>query len=93
VGLPRIYVGGHYPIDVMGGVILGLGGYASARYLLEAWLVPRLERVFTGGMWLRLLGEAVVFTWILQVATEFQDVIWIRDCLRFLLSSHPVTGL
>jgi len=93
VGLPRIYVGAHYPSDVLGGVILGLAGYASARYLLEARLVPRVERVFTGRVWLRLLGEVVVFTWILQVAIGFREAFWLRNCLRFLLTRHSATGL
>lgn len=93
VGLPRIYVGGHYPTDVLAGIILGLAGYASARYLLEAWLVPRLEQVFTGRMWLRLLGEVIVFAWILQVAIGFRDVVWIRNCLGFLLTGHIPRGL
>jgi len=93
VGLPRIYVGGHYPSDVLAGIILGLAGYASARYLLEAWLVPRLERVFTGRMWLRLLGEVIVFTWILQVAIGFREAVWLRNCLRFLVTGHIPKGL
>ena len=93
VGLPRIYVGGHYPTDVLAGIILGLAGYASARYLLEAWLVPRLEQVFTGRRWLRLLGEVIVFVWILQVAVGFRDVVWIRNCLGFLLTGHIPRGL
>jgi undecaprenyl-diphosphatase len=93
VGLPRIYVGGHYPSDVLAGITLGLAGYASARYLLEPRLVPRLERVFTGRIWLRLLGEVIVFTWILQVAIGFREAVWLRNCLRFLLTRHSFTGL
>jgi len=93
VGLPRIYVGGHYPTDVFGGIILGVAGYATARYLLESRLVPQLERVFTGRMWLRLLGEVIIFTWILQVAIGFRDVVWIRNCLGFLPIGHIPKGL
>jgi undecaprenyl-diphosphatase len=31
VGLPRIYVGGHYPSDVFGGIILGVAGEPQDR--------------------------------------------------------------
>ena len=93
VGLPRIYVGGHYPSDVFAGIILGLAGYAAARYFLESRLVPRLERLFAGKTWLRVLGEVIVFAWILQVAIEFREAVWLRNCLRFLLTRHSVTGL
>jgi membrane-associated phospholipid phosphatase len=93
VGLPRIYVGGHYPSDVFGGIILGVAGYATARYLLESRLVPQLERVFVGKPWLRVAGEVIVFAWILQVAIEFQELVWLRNCLRFLLTGHYPKGL
>jgi membrane-associated phospholipid phosphatase len=85
VGLPRIYVGGHYPTDVLAGVVLGLAGYATARYLLEPRLARPMERVFQGKTWLRVLGELVVFAWILQVAVGFRDVVWLNNVLRYFL--------
>jgi len=93
VGLPRIYVGGHYPSDVFGGIILGVSGYAGARYLLESRLVPQLERVFVGKPWLRVAGEVIVFAWILQVAIEFREIVWLRNCLRLLLTGHVPSDL
>jgi undecaprenyl-diphosphatase len=85
VALPRMYVGGHYPSDVLAGAILGLAGYAAARYFLESRLVPHLERFFEGRTWMRVLAEAVVFTWILQVAVGFRDVVWLKNALQYLL--------
>jgi undecaprenyl-diphosphatase len=85
VGLPRIYVGGHYPLDVVAGMLLGLAGYAAARYLLESRLARPLERIFRGRTWMQVLGELVVFAWILQVAVGFRDVVWLRNVLRYFL--------
>ena len=85
VGLPRIYVGGHYPTDVLAGMVFGLASYATARYLLEPRLVRPMERVFKGKKWLQVLGELVVFAWILQVAVGFRDVVWLNNILRYLL--------
>jgi membrane-associated phospholipid phosphatase len=85
VALPRIYVGGHYPTDVLAGLLLGLGGYTFARYLLEAPLVAPIERLFRRGEQLRVLGELVVFFWILQVAVEFRDMVWLKNCLLYVI--------
>jgi membrane-associated phospholipid phosphatase len=85
VGLPRIYVGGHYPTDVLAGIILGLVGYGAARYWLEPWLVRHVEGIFKGKTWLRVLGQLTVFAWILQVATGFRDVVWLKNALQYLL--------
>lgn len=86
VALPRMYVGGHWASDILVGVILGAGGYAGARYLFESTLVPQVDRVFHGGTWLRAVAQILVFGWILQVALEFRDVVWVKDALIKLLS-------
>ena len=41
ISLSRLYVGIHYPTDVLGGVVIGI---CSA--VLAMWLVPRLEKKF-----------------------------------------------
>jgi undecaprenyl-diphosphatase len=85
VGIPRIYVGGHYPSDVVAGALLGLAGYALARFLLEQRVVARSETLFNGKGWLRVGGELFVFAWILQVSDEFRGVVWARGALHLLL--------
>jgi undecaprenyl-diphosphatase len=87
IGLPRIYVGGHYPADILAGTVLGVLGYACARYFMEARLLRRLAPATKRIPWLEGLLEVAVFIWILQVATEFRDVIWIRNILAYFLKS------
>jgi membrane-associated phospholipid phosphatase len=85
VSLPRVYVGGHYPTDVFVGLLLGLLGYVGVR----TWLEPRLDRyidwLFRQTTWPRVLGEFVVFVWILQIAVEFSEFIWIKGVLERIL--------
>jgi len=82
--LPRLYVGGHYPTDVLAGLILGLLGYFSSRTLLEPSYGPYFERLFEQNTWLRVVGEFVVFVWILQTGVEFREVVWIKNSLEYL---------
>ncbi len=84
VSLPRLYLGGHYPTDVFAGLLLGFVGYLGARIFLEPSLSTRLERVFEKESWLRVLGEISVFAWILQIAVDFQEVVWVRNALEHL---------
>lgn len=41
IALSRLYVGVHYPTDVLGGAVIGIGSAA-----LSLWLVPRMEKRF-----------------------------------------------
>jgi PAP2 superfamily len=82
IGLPRLYVGGHYPSDVLVGSILGLLGYYCARTFLEPSLSPYLERLFEQNTWPRVVGELIVFLWILETSVEFREVVWIKNILQ-----------
>lgn len=85
VGLPRIYVGGHYPTDIVAGIVLGLAGYGFSHYILESRVLARIVPAIRSIRWLEGLLEVLVFVWILQIATEFRDVIWIRNILVYFL--------
>jgi hypothetical protein len=82
VALPRLYLGGHYPSDVLVGSVLGLLGYFCARTFLEPSLSPYLERLFGQSSWPRVAEELVVFVWILQTGVEFREVVWIKNILQ-----------
>ena len=41
ISLSRLYVGIHYPTDVLGGAVIGIGSAC-----LSIWLVPKLEKKF-----------------------------------------------
>lgn len=84
VAFPRMYVGGHYLTDVIVGVVLALIGYAGALYLFEKRLVPALDAFFESRTSLRTLRDLLVFAWILQVAVEFREAVWVTRILEVL---------
>lgn len=68
ISLPRIYVGGHYPIDVLSTLPL-----AVAVLLPVSWwaggseLANRLVRVFSAGGW----AGFFLFLWFFELAESF----------------------
>jgi membrane-associated phospholipid phosphatase len=85
VGLPRMFVGGHYPTDVFAGLVLGLFAYFVARRFMKLWLHRYVEQIFERASWVRVVGEFVVFVWIVQIGVEFAEFVWIRDGLAQIL--------
>jgi len=85
VALPRMYVGGHYLSDIGAGLIIALIGYAVARRFLESTLASVVEPIFARTGIARVIGEFVIFVWILQVAVEFSEVSWMKRTLEILL--------
>lgn len=85
VALPRMYVGGHYFADVVVGVALAWIGFLGARYCLESRVISRMDAFFQGSSTLRSARDLLVFVWILQVAVEFREVVWIKRALEMLL--------
>ncbi|HEV2349358.1 MAG TPA: phosphatase PAP2 family protein [Terriglobia bacterium] len=85
VALPRMYMGGHYLSDIFTGFVIGMAGYAIARYFLEARLTAKIGPFLERKPRLQLLSEVIVFAWILQVAVEFKDVVWLKNILVFIV--------
>lgn len=80
VSLPRIYLGGHYPSDVLAGLACGEAGYLLARSA-EKWQThvwPTLQK-----SWPRLAVTILVFMWVHEIATDFRGVKWFRQTLSF----------
>jgi membrane-associated phospholipid phosphatase len=74
ISLPRIYLGGHYPVDVAGALVLAAAGL---------WLVRRLSAVPGPSNWMRKavhLGwftEVVFFLWLFELGEGFHGSFWI----------------
>jgi membrane-associated phospholipid phosphatase len=78
VGLPRIYVGGHFPSDIVAGIACGMIGYRMAYYLETPFSEP-LRLATEENAKLRSLAAVILFLWIIQVGTGFRMAEWIRD--------------
>jgi len=85
VALPRMYVGGHFLSDVLAGLLVALTAYASARGLLEARLTARVGPFLERKPRLHTLTDCLIFVWILQVAVEFHDAVWLKNAVAALL--------
>lgn len=69
VSLPRVYAGGHYPIDVLFSCCLGLS------ILVATWCWPVLTKLATWPLRIELPGwliDLVVFLWIFELAEGFR---------------------
>lgn len=83
VALPRLYVGGHYPTDVLGGLLVGVAAYWVAARLLEPRLSGRFASIIDGEhSWRRVLLVLGVFLWIFEIATGFHEAVWLIAAFR-----------
>jgi membrane-associated phospholipid phosphatase len=74
VALPRLYVGGHYPTDIGGGILAGLAAYLVARYWLVPWLGNHFAFILDGeASWRQVLVVLTLFLWMFELATGFQE--------------------
>ncbi len=70
ISLPRIYLGGHYPIDVLASVVLALFSV-----LLVGWWCrqPRMRGTLKWVATRGLVTEAVIFLWLFELAEGFRS--------------------
>jgi membrane-associated phospholipid phosphatase len=83
VSLPRMYLGGHYPADVLAGLLIGLVAYWIARIAFERTLSAGIISIGSQPGWPRILLETCIFLWILEVAVSFQEGVWILNTLHY----------
>jgi undecaprenyl-diphosphatase len=86
ISMPRIYLGFHYPTDILGGAFLGISlAWIAHAKLFRNWAnrfaMPWLERS-PGSFY------ACLFILTYQIATLFQSLRWIARYLLSLLHSH-----
>ncbi len=77
IGLPRIYLGGHYPSDVIAGMVLGIASHFLARLYPEPRLRNLRKIVFGKGKWPWVIGQVIVYGWLLQIFDEFREAKWL----------------
>jgi hypothetical protein len=83
VSLPRMYVGGHYPTDILAGLLIGLVSYGVARAAFEGHLSSRIAALGNRTGLRRAALETCVYLWILEVSVNFREGVWILNTLRY----------
>ena len=68
--LPRMYVGIHYPSDIIAGALLGIGGVAFLAHLRRYWAKPIVRALERYPGW----GYALLYLLTFQIATLFWDL-------------------
>jgi hypothetical protein len=63
-------------------VAFALIGYTLARYLLETPLLARLETALASHRPWLVVADCLVFIWILEVAVEFREAVWLVNAFK-----------
>ena len=69
IGPLRIFVGGHYPTDILAGVLIGFCSLQAAKALVRS--LPRLESLASSQA---TIFRVIFFLWLFEVGNEFKDV-------------------
>jgi membrane-associated phospholipid phosphatase len=77
ISLPRVYLGGHYLIDVGGSIILSLLAVAAVDLLLTT---PRCVQLLKSALSQGVITELFFFFWIYELGEGFRGV---EDMLHF----------
>jgi membrane-associated phospholipid phosphatase len=80
--LPRMYVGGHFLVDVIAGAACGAAAYVVA-VAAERWAPPLPARLRRGGNWYWIVTLGT-FVYIIEFGSQFQEVIWFQRVLGVL---------
>jgi membrane-associated phospholipid phosphatase len=77
VSLPRVYIGGHYPTDVLASVAIALAFlWVAWRAGESRWGIRLLDRIALGGPWI----ELAIFFWLFELGEGFRSagelVLW-----------------
>lgn len=85
ISFPRVYVGGHYPVDILAGVLLaGLALWIANCMCRFGPVSLVLKRTASAGLWVELL----VFLWLFELAEGFRSSFWMLK-----IAAHTVEKL
>jgi membrane-associated phospholipid phosphatase len=78
VSLPRVYIGGHYPTDVLGSIVIAaIALWAVWRLGATPWGTRLLDWLKGRGLWL----ELAMFLWLFELGEGFRSTLEIAKFL------------
>jgi membrane-associated phospholipid phosphatase len=81
ISLPQIYVGGHYPIDVVASIVLAITSYLT----VQAWSsTPRVQALLNWAGTRGLSTECFIFLWSFELGSGFRGALATVAMLRNL---------
>ena len=72
--MPRIYVGGHYPVDAIAAILLAAAAAWAARLICAR---PRVAALLTRTVSKGLPVETFLFLWLFELGNGFRSSYWI----------------
>lgn len=70
VSFPRVYIGGHYPTDVLASVAIAIAFlWVAWRAGESRWGIRLLDRIAQGGPWI----ELAIFLWLFELGEGFHS--------------------
>jgi len=78
ISLPRMYVGGHYPVDVIAAILLAATAAWATRRICA---LPRVSLLLTRTVSKGLLVEVLLFLWLFELGDGFRSSYWILRSL------------
>jgi membrane-associated phospholipid phosphatase len=70
ISLPRVYVGGHYPVDVLAAILLAVVALWTARHICAN---PRVSGLLMQGSSMGLRIEWLLFLWLFELGEGFRS--------------------
>jgi membrane-associated phospholipid phosphatase len=76
ISLPRVYTGGHHPVDIVAALLLAIVAlWAVRRAGAHPGISARLERMSSLGWG----GELLLFLWLFELANGFRSSFWVAS--------------
>jgi undecaprenyl-diphosphatase len=86
ISLPRIYLGGHYPIDVIASIVVAIASYLAVQAVSST---PRVQARLNWASSRGLCTDCVIFLWSFELGSGFRGTLVTLTMVRHLARLWP----